>query len=101
MRAAVLAILAATGAGTPPPGVYCPVGGERMPIVIGPEKGSVGIDGLDCQDAVVSGGRLRATRCDANGGSVVPYDTTLNLLPDGDLVHEMEIYRLTPKAPCD
>lgn len=100
MRA--LAIIAAVaGAPAPPPGIYCSISGELLPLSIGPEPGHVGVDGLDCQDAVIQGGRMRATRCYANGGSVVPYDTTLTLLPDGAIIHEREFYRrLDGRPPC-
>lgn len=103
MRAlALAAVLAATGGGSPPPpGLYCPASGERAPIYID-RDGSVGIDGVDCRDAVVSGGRMRAARCFTNsvtdGGS--PYETSLNVLPDGMLVHEMELYRRTTGPEC-
>ncbi|GJE51464.1 hypothetical protein GOFOIKOB_4523 [Methylobacterium tardum] len=98
---AVLASLAAPAeAGSPPAGVYCSVSGELPPIVVGRAPGRIGIDLLDCRDAVIAGGRLRASRCHANGGAEVDYDTSFRVLADGVIVHEMELYRITPRVPC-
>lgn len=103
MRAITLiAAVAAAVAGTPapPPGIYCSVSGERAPIYV--ERDGVSIDGLDCRDAVVSDGRLRAPRCFTNSRTDLgaPYEASLTLLPDGALVHEMEIYRRADGAAC-
>lgn len=102
MRAlALVAAAAVAGAPAPTPGIYCSVSGELAPISI-ERDGSVGIDGLDCRDAVIRGGRLYGSHCftnsftDKTGG---PYETTLNLLPSGEMVHEMEIYRLRKAGP--
>ena len=100
VSAVLTALAAPAAAGSPPPGVYCAVSGELAPIVVGRSPGRVGIDLLDCRDAVIAGGRLRAKTCFANGGSEVDYDTSFRVLSDGVIVHEMELYRLTPRVPC-
>ncbi|MCJ2074435.1 hypothetical protein MKK68_02000 [Methylobacterium sp. E-016] len=100
MRALALIAAAATaGTPAPAPGLYCSLSGERMPISI--RAGGIGIDGLDCARAVYSPGRVRSEACYANGGAVVTLDVELGQTADGELIHDMEIYRLRGAgAPC-
>jgi hypothetical protein len=100
----LLACLAAVAAGPvvagglPAPGVYCPQGADVPAISV--DAGGIGIDLLDCKHPRISGGRLRADRCYANGGSVVPYDTDLVILPGGDLQHDGVRFRRRDRGPC-
>jgi hypothetical protein len=100
----LLACLAAIAAGPvvagglPAPGVYCPVGSDVPAIAV--DGAGVGIDLLDCRGARLSGGRLRADRCYANGGVEVPYDTDFALLPGGDLQHDGVRFRRRDRGPC-
>jgi hypothetical protein len=102
----LLACLAAVSAGPalaggstwPADGVYCPSGTDVPAIVV--EGRGIGIDLLDCQKPRLSGGRLRADRCWANGGTVVPYDTDLQVLPGGDLQHDGVRFRRRDRGPC-
>lgn len=100
----LLACLAAVAAGPaaagwlPAPGVYCPVGVD-VPA-ISAHGTSVGIDLLDCRRPRISGGRLRAQQCFANGGTAVPYDTDLQVLPGGDLQHDGVLFRRRDWGPC-
>lgn len=100
MRAlALIAAAAAAGTPAPAPGLYCSLSGERMPISI--RAGGIGIDGLDCARAVYSPGRVRSEACYANGGAVVTLDVELGQTAAGELIHDMEIYRLRKAgAPC-
>ncbi|SFU93463.1 hypothetical protein SAMN02799631_03244 [Methylobacterium sp. 174MFSha1.1] len=104
MRAvAILATLSAgpalaSGSTWPAAGVYCPSGTDVPAIVV--EGRGIGIDLLDCPLARLSGGRLRADRCYANGGSEVPYDTDLTVMPDGTLLHEGVQFRRRDRGPC-
>lgn len=61
---------------------------------------SVGVDLLDCRRPRISGGRLWAERCFANGGSTVPYDTDLVIAPDGTLLHDGVRFRRRAQGPC-
>lgn len=85
----------------PPTGVYCPTHGEQvLPLVVG-EDGGMGIDGLDCKSVRLSRGRVTSARCYANGGSVVPYDTDLLVLPSGAMLHDSVLFRRwTGPLPC-
>lgn len=102
----LLACLAALAAGPalavgstwPADGVYCPSGTDVPAIVV--EGRGIGIDLLDCPHARLSGGRLRADRCYANGGSEVAYTTDLVILPDGMLLHEGVRFRRRARGPC-
>ncbi len=100
----LLACLAAVAAGPvvagglPAPGVYCPQGSDVPAISV--HGAGVGIDLLDCPRARLSGGRLRADRCYANGGSEVPYDTDLAIAPNGDLLHDGARFRRRSRGPC-
>ncbi|KST61120.1 hypothetical protein AO398_00060 [Methylobacterium sp. GXS13] len=99
MRAlALIAAAAAAGTPAPAPGLYCSISGERMPISIGAD-GGIGIDGLDCARAVYSPGRVRSDACYANGGAVVTLDVALGQTAAGELVFDMEIYRLRGAGP--
>lgn len=101
MRLLALAALAATPAvagGLPAPGVYCPQGSDVPAISV--DGTSVGVDLLDCEDARISGGRLRAKRCWANGGAPVAYSTDLAILPGGDLLHDGVKFRRRARGPC-
>lgn len=104
MRAlAILATLSAgpavaSGSTWPADGVYCPSGTDVPAIVV--EGRGIGIDLLDCPRARLSGGRLRADRCYANGGSTVPYDTDLAILPGGNLLHDGVKFRRRARGPC-
>lgn len=95
---AALAVTPAAAGGLPAPGVYCPVGVDVPAIVV--DGTGVGIDLLDCQSPQISGGRLRARRCFANGGTVVPYDTDFQVLPGGDLQHDGIRFRRRDRGPC-
>lgn len=104
MRAlAILATIAAGpalagGSAWPADGVYCPSGTNVPAIVV--EGRGIGIDLLDCPRPRLSGGRLRADRCYANGGSQVPYDTDLAIAPNGDLIHDGVTFRRRDRGPC-
>lgn len=92
-------IAAVAGTPAPAPGIYCSISGERMPISI---RGTgIGIDGLDCAKATYSKGRVRSEACYANGGSVVTLDVDLGQTAAGELIHDMEFYRLRRQGvPC-
>lgn len=86
----------------PAPGVYCPSNHEPvLPLVVG-EDGGLGVDGLDCQPPVrLRYGLASARRCYANGGSEVPYETDLLVLPSGAMLHDSVVFRLWKgKLPC-
>ncbi|MGU3665678.1 hypothetical protein ACLBX9_15975 [Methylobacterium sp. A49B] len=85
----------------PKSGVYCPVHGEQvLPLVVG-DDGGLGIDGLDCQAVRLKHGHVTSAKCYANGGSVVPYDTDLLVLPSGAMLHDSVVFRRwTGRLPC-
>lgn len=98
---ALLAGPAAAEAFQPPPGLYCPEGADVAAIVIGPEPGVVGIDLLECRSTRIAGGRVTSRRCYGNGGSVVPYEAELVLLPSGVVLHDGVRFRRRPEGgPC-
>lgn len=83
------------------PGLYCPLGADVLPILVGPGRGMVGIDGLDCAAVRLEGGRIRSEACYANGGSSVGLDTDLVVTPSGSLLHDGVLYRRrAAAAPC-
>ena len=101
MRAlSLIAAAAVAGTPAPAPGLYCSISGERLPISIRSD-GGIGIDALDCAKAIFSPGRVRSEACYANGGSIVTLDVDLGQSANGELIHDMEIYRLRKSgAPC-
>lgn len=101
MRAlSLIAAAAIAGTPAPAPGLYCSISGERQPISIRAD-GGIGIDALDCAKATYTPGRVRSEACYANGGAVVTLDVDLGRTRDGELVHDMELYRLRRQgAPC-
>lgn len=86
----------AVAGGLPAPGIYCPSGVDVPAISVH----GAGVDLLDCQRPRISGGRLRAERCFANGGSEVPYDTDLAIAPNGELIHDGVRFRRRDRGPC-
>lgn len=85
----------------PPPGVYCPSYGEQAFSIVVGEDGGLGIDSLDCRAVRLSHGRVTSARCYANGGSIVPYDTDLVVLPSGSMLHDSVVFRLRKgPLPC-
>ncbi|KQO42448.1 hypothetical protein ASF49_15655 [Methylobacterium sp. Leaf104] len=105
MRAlAIFALLAGpveADAFQPAPGLYCPEGADVPAIVVGPEAGVVGIDLMECHGARIAGGRVTSRQCYGNGGSVVPYDAELVLLPSSVLLHDGVRYRRRLEGePC-
>lgn len=104
--AAALAVLSMPAAAEdytsllPEPGRYCPEGQNVMPISIR-KGGGMGIDGLDCAAVRLESGRVWSKACYANGGTTVPYDTDLEVLPSGALVHDgVRFQRRGGPAPC-
>ncbi|KQU31083.1 hypothetical protein ASG63_16420 [Methylobacterium sp. Leaf94] len=105
MRALVLIALlagpAAAEAFQPPSGLYCPEGADVPAVVIGPGPGEVGIDLMECHGARISGGRVTSRQCYGNGGTAVPYEAELVLLPSGVLLHDGVRFRRRPAGgPC-
>lgn len=85
----------------PGAGVYCPSAGEAVLPIVVMEDGGLGIDGLGCKSVRLSHGRVTSARCYANGGSVVPYDTDLVVLPSGAMLHDSVVFRLRKgPLPC-
>jgi hypothetical protein len=106
MRSVILAALAALSTPAlareplPAPGLYCPVGQDVLPILVGP-NGDVGIDGMDCRSAAWDGATVRSRRCHGNGGPAVGYEAELVRLPTGRLLHDGVQFRLyTGPRPC-
>lgn len=77
----------------PAPGLYCPIGAEVLPLNVTPD-GGMGIDGLDCENVRLEGGRARSGACVSDGGHSLDYDTDLLVLPSGSMIHDGVTFRL-------
>lgn len=82
----------------PAPGMYCPVGEGYGPIFVGPGPRDIAIDGLECHDARLVQGKLRAT-CFTNSatdtGGTYPLD--LEVLPNGEISRYGVLFRRVPR----
>lgn len=104
--AAALAALATPAAAAdttwlpPAPGLYCPVGADVLPLSVTPD-GGMGIDGLDCENVRLEGGRVRSGSCVSDGGHPLDYDADLIVTPSGAMLHGgVTFRRWTGPRPC-
>ena len=84
-------------------GWYCKVGGtgaegDSVLVRSAGSRPFVGIDGRDCHDPVISGGRLVAQTCYANGGIKLPVSKSYSATGDRITLDGAD-YVLTPTTP--
>jgi len=81
-------------------GWYCSPTGENVLVSAKERPPFIGIDGLDCHDPVVAGGRLTARTCYANGG--IKLSVAKRFVAQGEtLMMDGVAYRHTPRGKAD
>jgi hypothetical protein len=97
-----IALAAAIAAAGPPalpaPGMYCPVGEGYGPVFVGPAPTDISADGMECHDARVVAGKIRAT-CFTNSASDTggTYALDIEVLPTGELSRYGTLFRRVPR----